>query len=297
MNGKTMVDNGREQPVFTGVVAGFPLWRPLRVALRLGGALGWLVACWMGACLCGVLGLVARATAGNLARRVSRAWVHGMRALVGVRVFWEGAPPPKPYFLVTNHLSWQDFFALVCTCDATIVVQAADETIPVIGRLMQGISIIPAPVRGEAPDRCVVDMVRALRAGQSLVMAPEGIVGPGREVRTFHPELLEAAVRAGCPVHYLSFNYRTPAGCPPPSKVALFGPDPYCRDEDGRIPQSELEAWGPGRPFLPHLLGVLALPWHDILVRFGEKPLSATDSTTLARDLQAAVQRIFTPVS
>lgn len=279
-----------------GVVAGFPLWAPLRVALRLGGALLWIAGCWLASCCAGLLMLVSPGKGRAAANSVSIAWVRGMRALAGIRVCWVGAPPAKPYFLVTNHLSWQDFFALVCSCDATIVVQAADETIPVIGRLMKGINIIPAPLMGQDPARCVADMVRAMQAGESLVMAPEGIVGPGREVRTFHPELLEAAVQTRCPVHYLSFNYRTPPGCPPPSKGLLFGPDPYCRDADGRIPASEIEAWGPERPFLPHLLRVLALPWHEITVRFGEAPITGTDRFTLAQDLQAAVQRIFTPV-
>jgi hypothetical protein len=289
-------NNSPESTAFGTVVAGFPLWAPLRVAVRLGGALLWVAGCYLASCAAGLLMLTSPEKGGAFRRRVSLAWAGGMRALAGVRVNWVGSPPAKPYFLVTNHLSWQDFFALVCSCDAIIVVQAADETIPVIGRLMKGIRIIPAPLMGQDPARCVADMVRAIQAGESLVMAPEGIVGPGREVRTFHPELLEAAVQTQCPVYYLSFNYRTPPGCPPPSKVALFGPDPYCRDADGRIPASEIEAWGPERPFLPHLLRVLALPWHEITVRFGEAPLTGTDRFTLAQDLQDAVQRIFTPV-
>ncbi len=284
------------QAAFGYVVAGFPLWRPLRIVVRLIGALVWLVACYLASCFASLVMLASTEKGVRLRRRVSLAWVNGMRALVGVRVCRVGVPPVHPYFLVTNHLSWQDFFALVCSVDATIVVQAADETIPVVGRLMKGIRVIPAPLRGQDPARCVAEMVRALAAGDSLVMAPEGIVGPGREVRTFHPELLEAAVQAGCPVHFLSFNYRTPPGCPPPSKVALFGPDPYCRDADGRIPASEIEAWGPERSFFVHLLGVLALPWHEITVRFGDTPISGTDRFTLARDLQNAVQGIFTPV-
>jgi hypothetical protein len=42
---------------------------------------------------------------------------------------------------------------------------------------------------------------------------------------------------------------------------------------------------------------LLALPHHEIIVRFAAKPIWAEDRFTLANSLQAAVQRIFTPVS
>ena len=285
-----------ERVAFTWVVAGFPCWFPIRVLVRLTLALAWILTCYLASLGVGAVFFAAKPPRQAARKRVSRAWLHGMRAIFGIRLFWVGQPPAKPYFLVSNHLSWQDFFALACSCDAPFVVQAADETLPIVGRLMAGLDVIHCPPPGGDATRCVEQMVAALRAGKSLIMAPEGIVGPGREVRTFHPELIEAAVQAPCPVHYVSITFRTPAGCPPPSKVALFGPDPMFRTPDGRIPESELEAWGPERPFLPHLLGVLGLPWHAIILRFGDAPITGDDRVILATALHDAVQDIFTPV-
>jgi 1-acyl-sn-glycerol-3-phosphate acyltransferase len=219
-----------------------------------------------------------------------------MRAILGIRIKWIGQPPASPYFLVCNHLSWQEIFVVNCSCDVVCVLQAEDKKLPFVGTLITGIRPIFFRRAREHTPHGIARMVETIQERKNLVLAPEGVVGPGREVRRFHAGLLQAAVQTRCPVHYLSFTYRTPEGWPPPSRVALFGPDPFFRTPDGRIPESELEAWGPERSFFLHLLGILALPWHEIIVRFAPEPISADDRIVLANRLHDAVQRIFTPL-
>ena len=84
-------------------------------------------------------------------------------------------------------------------------------------------------------------MMATLRSGGSLLMAPEGVISPGQDVRRYRPRLLEAATRCNFPVHYVSLTYRTPKGCPPAADRVLFGPDPYCPWPDGKIPEAEFQ--------------------------------------------------------
>ena len=60
---------------------------------------------------------------------------------------------------------------------------------------------------------------------------------------------------------------------------------------------SELAAWGPERSFLWHFLGVLALPWHEVIVQFAPDPIPAgNDRIVLANRLHDAVERMYVPI-
>jgi 1-acyl-sn-glycerol-3-phosphate acyltransferase len=169
-------------------------------------------------------------------------------------------------------------------------------TMPVLGTLFRGLDPISTRRIAEDNPACLAEMTAALRRGENLLMAPEGNLSPGREVRRFRPRLLEAAVRCEFPVHYASITYRTPKGCPPAADRVLFGPDPHFPWPGGRIPESEFEGWGTQRNFVSHLVRVLALPYFEIVVRFGPEPILGTNVVQLASDLQQAVTWIFTPV-
>ena len=278
------------------VLAGIPLWGPLRAAIRLTAALVWLLLCYFLSVIASFFCLLRIPGAAGVRTRVSLLWVHGMRAIIGMRIRQIGTPPEAPYFLVVNHLTWGDLFAMKCLCRARFVLQADDGSFPLLGRLLRALNpVLVHRVREEVP-MARRRMEEAIEQGDSLLMAPEGVVGPGKEVRRFRAALLDAAVRKHKPVHYASITYRTPKGCPPPSQAVLFGPDPYFRTPDGKIPQSELDAWGPERSFLPHFLRLLALPWHEVTIHFAPTPIWHAERIALANHLQAAVQKIFVPV-
>jgi 1-acyl-sn-glycerol-3-phosphate acyltransferase len=268
----------------------------MRVVLRLVIALCWLVASYLASLVGSLLFIFSPKDARRARMRVSRVWFHGMRAIIGMRILRIGDTPKPPYFLVSNHHTWEDLFAIVCMSNASFVLQAEDADYPVITRLLACTDPIYYKQTPEDAPRVTELMCNAIRAGKSLVMAPENIVSPGHMVREFHSDALEAAVVMQKPVHYVSITYRTPDGWPPPSKSVIFGPDPYSRTPDGKFPDSEIEAWGhPPQPFLPHLLRLLALPWHEAVMRFGPEPILGTDRVSLANDLHVAVLAIFTP--
>jgi len=234
----------------------------------------------------------------RLERPLGYAWTRGMRRILGMRVRLEGSLPPHPYFIVMNHMTWLDYFGMISYVDARPVAEDPLRTLPLVGILFR--SINPIFVRRVRQDtsRVMHQMTEALRRGESLVLAPETpeTTGPlGKSVRMFRAGLLQSAIDAGRAVHYMSLTYTTPADCPPPSEVLMFGPNPLYRPE-GEIPKAELEAFGGRHSFLGHALGVLALPSHELTIRFGQHPIQATDRITLANSLHEAVERIFQPI-
>jgi hypothetical protein len=167
-----------------------------------------------------------------------------------------------------------------------------------LGTLMAGLDpIFVRRVKEDTP-RVKALMVAALREGRSLIMAPETpetTILRGSGVRMFRGGLLDAAVTAGKPVHYLSITYRTPDGYRPPSKSMVFGPNPYLRAPDGKILESEVAMYE-RQTFLQHLMKVLAPPYFEFIVTFGADPITSNHRIDLANKLHDAVESIFTPI-
>ena len=274
---------------------------PVRAGVRFVAAILWSVVCCMALWSVAPVGLVSNRALRRARKAVSRTWIRGALRLIGTRMIVKGAPPSPPFFLVCNHLSWIDFFGVFAVVDAVGIVEAPIARIPIMGALMKGLE--PIFVRRVKDDTARVNdrMVAAIQGGRSLVLAPETPVTTfprGSGVKMFRGGLLASAVRTGTPVHYMSLTYRTPAGYPPPSRSIIFGPNPLYRTPDGQIPESELKAYGPERSFLRHLLGVLALPYQELTVTFGDEPIEAgTDRIVLANRLHDAVEAVFVPIT
>ncbi len=237
------------------------------------------------------LEFVAREKARLLQRRVARAWVRGVPHILGTRIIVKGPVPKAPFYLIGNHICWIDFFVTQNTVDAVVVTDKLVDEVPVLGAILRALDIIViGRSRGEVYE-VNQRITEAMLAGKSIVMAPEATVSLGRRVYPFHSSLLEPAVRLHRPVHYASLTVRTPDGYPPASQ-AVVKPDP-----EHPLPDVELGNWGaPDRGVVGYLSDLLGLPWHEFTIHFGEQPIAGTNRKVLARDLQYAVERIFTPV-
>jgi 1-acyl-sn-glycerol-3-phosphate acyltransferase len=266
------------------------------VAVRLVTGLTWTFGAFFLSLLAAMAGLFSATLAKRWRHAIARRWISVLPSLLGMRVTVVGRVPEKPYFIVNNHITWFDFLTMSKLCDTRAVVMAEMLSTPVLGTLVKGLGGIPTRRLAEDTPRCIAEMMATLRSGQNVLLAPEGNISPGREVRRFRPRLLEAAVRCNFPVHYASITYRTPKGCPSAAERVLFGPDPHFPWPDGKIPEAEFEGWGTQRSFLSHLVRALALPHFEIIVRFGRNPIRGTNPVQLANELQQAVTRIFTPV-
>lgn len=269
---------------------------PARVVLRFLGMVGWIALCYLAALAAAGLTMVAKEQGARLRKQVARTWIRGVCWLIGMRIRQVGEVPAKPYFMTINHISWIDLFVMYYLCDFVGVLQEEDERIPFLGRILRGLNPVFVKRKRENLPRGQALIVEAMAKEENIILAPEGVVGPGREVRRFRAGFLQAPVELNKPVHYTAITTRAPKGWRPASKSVLYGPDPFYRDEQGNIPQSELEAWGPEKNFLWHLFGMLALPWFEVTVTFAPEPIWAADRHTLAQELQAATERIFVRV-
>ena len=271
---------------------------PVRAGIRLVLVLGWILICYL--MLQGVTAVrvFSKPLSARLRKVVVFIWIRGSRRLMGMRVIVNGASPKPPYFLVTNHLAWLDFYGVCGLLDAVGIVEEPIRRVPLIGALMSALDpIFVRRVKEDTP-RVKALMVQAVKEGRSLLMAPETpetTILRGSGVRMFRGGLLDAAITAGKPVHHMSITYRTPQGYPPPSKAMIFGPNPYLAAPDGKIPESE-RAMYERQTFFQHLMKLFALPHFDFIITFGPEPISGTDRIELANKLHEAVTAIFTPI-
>jgi lyso-ornithine lipid O-acyltransferase len=276
----------------------FPLWRPLRIVLRFTALFCWILACYGVARLCQVFLLPFQKLRKNVLKSLQERWCRGMCYFLGIRLTAYGTIPKDPFFVVINHITWVDYFAYAVVIPSMRpVFEAEGETFPFAGTLLSaGRAIFHLRHRKAIPDT-LKKMRDALEAGDSIVLAPEGVVGPGKEVRHFHAALLEAAIQTKTPVHASAITCQSPKGCPPAKEVLLYGPDHLFIDRDGNVPQAEIDAWGrPVNSFLLHLLRLLALPYGNFEIRFADEPIWRDERIELANALHDQVQDLFVPV-
>lgn len=264
-------------------------FRLIRILAMTAYYYGWLLG----------VDILSRTFCGHLEetrRPIALAWLRQLQKSIGHRIALYGPVPKGRLFLVTNHVTWQDLFLQNVLQQAHPVAMDPMRDMPFLGRFFRALDcIFVSRHRDEVPS--VNAGIRSrLKRGESVMLAPEGVVSPGRSIQRFHAALLEGPIQEGLPVHYCALHYHTPFGWPPPSRSVLFGPDPYFRTPDGKIPQSQLDMWGPPRWFLPYFLRLLSLPYHRLDITFGEAPLAGADRVELANALHDAVSRVFHPI-
>ena len=272
---------------------------PVRARVRFALALVWIIFCYVVIRAVSLAGLFSVPLSARLRLAVSLTWAKGVGRIIGMRLILHGKLPEPPFFLVMNHIAWHDFYALCSFLkDGVGVVEQPIHGIPLIGTLVAGIDpIFVRRVKDDTP-RVRELMVKAIQEGKNVVMAPETpetTLRRGTGVRRFRGGLLDAAVIMQKPIHYMSFTYRTPQGYPPPSKVLVFGPNPFLPTRDGKIPESEYKMYE-RQTFMQHLLKLLALPYFEVIATCAPEPILADDRIDLADRLREAVERIFTPI-
>lgn len=249
-------------------VAARPL-AALRVAARLGAAALVTLAGWL-AIFGGRLALLGRRRRADAwAHRVASWWGRRVGAIFGSRTEVAGAPPPAPFLLVANHLSWIDVPLLLGAAGGTFVAKREIASWPVVGHLCRLIGVVFIDRASRRDVRRVADRVAAgLAAGKGVVVFPEGTTGDGRELLPFRSSLLEVAAARRLPVHWATLAYAT----------------------DGDLPAaSEVVCWTGGAPLLPHALRLLAMPGFRTRVAFGAEPLADGDRKRLTERLRDAM--------
>src|SRR5215510_2231410 len=64
---------------------------------------------------------------------ILRNWSKAMAKIIGVKITVQGTPPPAPFFLVANHLSYVDIIVLASQLDCVFVAKSEIRSWPIIG--------------------------------------------------------------------------------------------------------------------------------------------------------------------
>lgn len=122
--------------------------------------------------------------------------------------------------VVANHVSWLDIVAILAVDPVGFLAKREVRSWPVVGSLARacGTRFIARQSLRELP-AVVSGVADALRAGESVVVFPEGTTWCGGRGGTFRRAVFQAAIDAGAPVRPVTFSY-TQAG--QPSTVAAF---------------------------------------------------------------------------
>lgn len=229
---------------------------PMRLSLRLGGRLA--------------------EPARRFRSATFRAWCRFFLWLSGAKVRIEGRPPTGQFFLVGNHLGYVDILLLGAHLpDCCFVAQSDVAAWPLIGPLADSLDTVFVDRGDLAGLRQVNGQVAAiLDQGRSIVLFPEGTSSPGMRVERFMPPVLEPAAARHMPVHAFSIAYKTQAD---------------------RAPAHESVCWWGDMGFSDHAFRLLSLPDYEARLEFIDAPIVNTDRKALARELEVAVGRIFSP--
>ncbi|MBI4559711.1 MAG: 1-acyl-sn-glycerol-3-phosphate acyltransferase [Candidatus Hydrogenedentes bacterium] len=207
---------------------------------------------------------------------VFRNWARGVGRIVGMRLQIRGTPPPSPFFLVSNHLSYLDVFVLARNSGGVFVAREDLQRWPLFGFLSSLMNTIYIDRLNRRDTLRANDAISlALDRSENLIVFAEAYISSGQEVRPFKSALLYSAAQQGLPVYYATLGYRTPNDDPPASVVLC---------------------WAHGETFGRHVLRLLQLPHFDASVTYGDQPLSGTDRKILADQLCAAVRKNFVPI-
>ena len=141
-----------------------------------------------------------------------RWWSVKLLRRLGIGVAVHGSPRAGATLLVANHVSWLDIAAIHAAAPQARFVSKADvRRWPLLGRLIAGAGtlFIERESKRDAL-RVVHQMAEALRAGDMVVVFPEGTTGAGPSPLPFHANLLQAAIATATPAQPVVLRYHQP---------------------------------------------------------------------------------------
>jgi len=192
------------------------------------------------------------------------SWVaENMCALHGVRLSVRGRVPRSPALLVANHMSYFDPVIIASQLPCTAIAKSEVAAWPCIGELCRRLGVLYV-AREDALSgaRVLRQALRALEAGVSVLVFPEGTTTRGSGVLSFKRGSFGAAALAGVPIVPVAIGYA-------------------CADM----------AWVGDAMFLPHYVRTMAKPYTRVTVEFLD-PLSyarARTAEALAEQARLAI--------
>ncbi len=155
-------------------------------------------------------------TRGRVLARITQTWARTLLWLLGLQIesqLHTNIVPDTNYLLVANHQSYLDIIIIAAHFPTQFVAKHEVSRWPLLGWLAAlGGTIFVERESTHSSVRCVYRVSRALRAGLSVQVFPEGTTSDGTRVLPFKPLLLAAAVRSQTPVLPLTINFTSVNG-------------------------------------------------------------------------------------
>lgn len=168
----------------------------------------------------------------SMRNRINRAWSRTLVAICGARLFVDGVQIPPSIrrlglepsglgrLVVANHVSWIDVFAINAAMPCRFVAKAEIGRWPLLGALVTRSGTLYIERGRRHAVASTNHKVRDhLKAGESVVVFPEGTTSDGSTLLPFHSNLLAPAIEIGAPVWPLVVRY---TNCGARSDAAAF---------------------------------------------------------------------------
>jgi len=152
--------------------------------------------------------------------RINRAWSRVLVAVCGARLTIDGEPIPAALratgiahgspgrLVLSNHISWIDVFALNAAMPCRFVAKAEIGRWPLLGPLVTRSGTLYIERGRRHAVAALNHSVRDhLKAGESVVVFPEGTTSDGRGLLPFHSNLLAPVIEVGAPVWPVAIRY------------------------------------------------------------------------------------------
>ena len=138
-----------------------------------------------------------------------RWWSEKMLRVLGIVLRVEGKPVSGGVLLAVNHISWLDIMVVHALVPAARFVSKADvKAWPLISRLVDSAGTLYLErERKRDALRVVHAMAKALGAGQTVAIFPEGTTSSGHGLLPFHANLLQAAISTATPVQPVALRF------------------------------------------------------------------------------------------
>lgn len=145
---------------------------------------------------------------------LTQAWARRLLRVFRVELQSQGqAPQTGPLLLVANHISWLDILLLLAAAPVHFVARIENKHWPILGWMTQQAGAVFIE-RSSARDmaRVIAQVSDYLHHNTGIVaLFPEGKTSNGEGVDSFHGNMLQAAIDAGCPVQAVALDYRLAA--------------------------------------------------------------------------------------
>ncbi len=133
---------------------------------------------------------------GRAKDRFPKVYYRTLCWLIGLKLQVVGKPMPGATLFVSNHTSWLDVLVLGAALEARFVSKAEVATWPLIGWVAKlGRSVFVSRSRGRTGEEANA-MAERLKAGEALILFPEGTTSDGARVLPFRSSFFAVAGQA-----------------------------------------------------------------------------------------------------